>query len=148
MGTLHALKWGLWLIQMVPAPLLRPLPTLLGLIFYLCYGTRRRMIIANQRQVLGTESPARLHWHALQVMINLFHSYHLLARLAIMPEQDIYQQVVLHGEDHLRAAIAQGRGTIILGAHIGNYNILAPFTSLYHSPAGAFVEPVQPPEQA
>lgn len=146
MGTLRALKWGLWLIQTIPAPLLRPLPTLCGLIFYLFYGTRRRIIITNQRQVLGAVSPLRLHWHALRVMINLFHSYHILARLAIMPEQDIYQQVELRGEEHLQEAIAKEKGAIILGAHIGNYNILAPFTSLYHSPAGAFVEPVKPPE--
>lgn len=146
MTMLRALRWGLWLVRTVPAPLLRPLPTLFGLIFYLCYGARRRMIIANQRQVLGDFAGWRLHWHAFRVMVNLFHSYHLLARLAIMTEREIYQQVELHGEEHLQAAIVRGKGAILLGSHIANYNILAPFTSLYHAPAGAFVEPVQPPE--
>ena len=146
MGTLRALKWGLRLIRTVPTPLLRPLPTLFGLIFYLFYGARRRMIVANQRQVLGAVSSLRLHRNALRVMINLFHSYHLLARLAIMDEGEIRQRVELCGEEHLQAALARGKGVIILGAHITNYNILASYTSLYHDPAGAFVEPVQPPE--
>lgn len=146
MGTLRALRWGLWLIKTVPAPLLRPLPTLFGLIFYLFYGARRRMIMENQRQVLGDVSALRLHRNALRVMINLFHSYHLLARLSILDEHEIRRRVDLQGEAHLRAALARGKGVIILGAHIANYNILASFTSLYHEPAGAFVEPVQPPE--
>ncbi len=146
MDTLRALQWGLWLVKTLPAPLLRPLPTVFGLLFYLVYGARRRMIIANQRQVLGEVSPLRLHRNALRVTINLFYSYQLLARLAILDEQEIRRRVDLRGEEYLQAGLARGKGVIILGAHIANYNILASFTSLYHEPAGAFVEPVRPPE--
>ena len=146
MDTLRALQIALWLFRHLPALLFRPLPVLFGVGFYLFYGSRRRMIIANQRQVRGAVSPLRLHWHACQVMINLFHSYNLLTQLAVLPEDQIRGLVELHGEEHLQAALARGKGVIILGAHIGNYNALAPFTALYHSPAGAFVEPVEPPE--
>ncbi len=146
MGTLRALQAALWLLRHVPASVLRPLPFLFGVGFYLCFGSRRRMIIANQRQVLGDVSPLRLHWHACRVMINLFHSYKLLAQLAILSEDRIRALVELHGGEHLQAALARGKGVILLGAHIGNYNALAPFTALYHAPAGAFVEPVEPPE--
>ncbi len=146
MGTLRALQAALWLLRHVPASVLRPLPFLFGVGFYLCFGSRRRMIIANQRQVLGDVSPLRLHWHACRVMINLFHSYKLLAQLAILSEDRIRALVELHGGEHLQAALARGKGVILLGAHIGNYNALAPFTALYHTPAGAFVEPVEPPE--
>jgi phosphatidylinositol dimannoside acyltransferase len=146
MGMLRALKAGLWLIRTVPAPLLRPLPYILGFLFYLLYDTRRAIIIANQRQVLGDPSALRLHWQAVRVMTNLFHSYHVLARLATMTDEEIRAGVELSGEEHLHAALARGRGVIILGAHIDGYNILAPYTALYHTPAGAFVEPVQPPE--
>jgi lauroyl/myristoyl acyltransferase len=146
MGMLRALRVGLWLIRHLPSFVLRPLPFLFGVGCYLCLGSRRRMIIANQRQVLGDTLPLRLHWHACQVMINLFHSYHLLTRLAILPEERIRALVELRGEEQLQAALARGKGVIIIGAHIGNYNALAPFTALYHAPAGAFVEPVEPPE--
>ena len=146
MGTLRALQAALWLLRHVPASVLRPLPFLFGVGFYLCFGSRRRMIIANQRQVLGDVSPLRLHWHACRVMINLFHSYKLLAQLAILSEDRIRALVELHGGEHLQAALARGKGVILLGAHIGNYHALAPFTALYHTPAGAFVEPVEPPE--
>lgn len=146
MGMLRALQLALWLIRHLPAIILRPLPILFGLLSYLCFDTRRRIIIANQRQVLGATPGLRLHWHAFRVMVNLFHSYHLLARLALLSDDQIREQVELHGEAHLQTALASGKGVIILGAHIGNYNVLAPFTALYHTPAGAFVEPVEPPE--
>jgi KDO2-lipid IV(A) lauroyltransferase len=146
MGTLRALKIALWLTRNVPTPLLRLLPPFFGFLFYLCYGTRRRILIDNQRQVLGKVSALRLHWQACRIMINVFRSYHVLVRLPGMSDEEIRAGVELRGEEHLRAALAQGRGVIILGAHIAGYNILAPFTALYHCPAGAFVEPVQPPE--
>ncbi len=146
MGTLQGIKIGLWVIRVFPAWTLRPLPTLLGFIFYLAYATRRRIIIANQRQVLGAVSGLRLHWNALRVVINLFRGYHVLARLVEMTDEQIRGGVELCGEEHLRDALARGRGVIILGAHIAGYNILAPFTALYHSPSGTFVEAVRPPE--
>ena len=146
MGMLRAMKVGLWLVRHVPEWLLRPLPVIFGVLFYVGYGTRRRIIIANQRQVFGDVSALRLHWQACRVMINLFHSYHLLVRLPEMPDAEVRARVDLRNEERLQAALAQGRGVIILGAHIAGYNILAPYTALYHCPAGTFVEPVQPPE--
>lgn len=146
MGTLRGLKIGLWIVRVVPALLLRPLPTILGFIFYLSYATRRRIIIANQRQILGDVSGVRLHWHAFTVLVNLFRSYHVLARMSEMTDDEIRAGVDFRGAEHLHDALARGRGVIIQGAHIAGYNILAPFTALYHTPSGAFVEPVQPPE--
>jgi KDO2-lipid IV(A) lauroyltransferase len=146
MQKLRSIKIGLWLVRTLPAPLFSPLPYFFGFLTYACYGENRRTIIANQRQVLGTASPLRLQWQALRVMVNLFHSYHILVRLSIMTDDEIRRAVVFEGGEELEAALARGRGAIILGAHIAGFNILAPFTALRRPPAGAFVEPVQPPE--
>jgi KDO2-lipid IV(A) lauroyltransferase len=146
MGMLRAMKIGSWLVRNVPGWLLRPLPVIFGVLFYLGYGARRRIIIANQRQVLGDVSLLRLHWQACRVMINLFHSYHVLVQLPWMTDKEVLASVELRGEELLRAALAHGNGVIILGAHIATYNILASFSALYHCPSGVFVEPVQPPE--
>lgn len=146
MNVLKSIKIALWLVRNVPAPLLRPLPYCFGLLCYLLGGENRRNMIANQRQILGTTSPLRLHWQTLRVMFNLMHSYHVLVRLATMTDDEVRNGVVFQGSEQLDAALAQGRGAIILGAHIAGFNILAPFTALRHQPAGAFVEPIQPPE--
>lgn len=107
------LKFGFWLVRTVPEPLLRPLPYIIGGVAYLLSGKGRRTIIANQRQVLGTASPLRLHWQALRVIVNLFHSYHMLARLPTMSDEQIRRAVVCEGDEQLTAALAGGRGAVI-----------------------------------
>ncbi len=146
MQVLKFLKFGLWLVRTIPEPLLRPLPYLIGTTTYLLSGKSRRTIIANQRQILGEVSPLRLHWQALHVFVNLFHSYHLLVRLQMMTDAQIRDAVIFEEDGHMTAALANGRGAIILGAHIAGYNILAPFAAIRNQPAGAFVEPIRPPE--
>jgi KDO2-lipid IV(A) lauroyltransferase len=146
MNVLKSIKMGLWLVRNIPAPLLRPLPYCFGMLSYIVGGDSRRTVIANQRQILGTTSSLRLHWQALRVMINLMHSYHLLVRLPTMTDEEIRQTVIFQGGEVLDKELEQGRGAIILGAHIAGFNILAPFAALRNQPAGAFVEPVRPPE--
>lgn len=146
MNVLKSIKMGLWLVQNIPAPLLRPLPYCFGTLCYLIGGESRRTVIANQRQITGIASPLRLHWRTLRVMVNLMHSYHVLVRLPTMTDEEIRRTVVFAGGAVLDEALAQGRGAIILGAHIAGFNILAPFTALRNQPAGAFVEPIRPPE--
>ncbi|HEU5327689.1 MAG TPA: lysophospholipid acyltransferase family protein [Thermomicrobiales bacterium] len=145
MGTLRLLKFGLWLVRWVPSPLVRLLPPIFALIAYLAYPERRQAIAANQRQVLGAMSPPRRQWQVFRVMVNSVRNYHVLARLYSMSDDDIRNFVDLHGLEHLEAARVQGRGVIVIGAHITGFNALAPFAALYAPPAGAFVEPLEPP---
>ena len=62
MDVLKTLKFGFWLVRTVPEPLLRPLPYIIGGVAHNLSGKGRRTIIVNQRQVLCTGSPLRLHW--------------------------------------------------------------------------------------
>jgi phosphatidylinositol dimannoside acyltransferase len=145
MGMLRLLKFGLWLVRWVPSPLVRLLPPIFALIAYLTYPERRRTVMANQRQVLGAISSSRLHWQVFRVMINSVRNYHILARLYSMSDDDIRNFVDFHGFEHLEEARARGHGAIIIGAHMTGFNALAPFAALYTPPAGAFVEPLEPP---
>ncbi len=146
MQTLPLLRLGLWLNRHLPPPILQQLPYLFAALAWMTRADERRTIIANQRQILGGGSRARLQWQAYRVMVNVVRNYHALVRLHDLTNDEIRALVDLRGVEHLEAALAGGRGVMILGAHIGNYNVLAPFTALYGPPAGAFVEPVRPPE--
>ncbi len=150
MATLQALRLGLWLTRRLPYPLQRLLYWPFGLLVFFIRPTTRRIAVANQRQVLGhlrgRASWPRLQWQALRVLVNVIRNYHALLRLLALRDDEIRALVDFEGREHLDAALAQGRGAIILGAHLANYNILAPFASLLGLPVAAFVEPVQPPE--
>src|SRR5579872_78104 len=47
----------------------------------------------------------------------------------IRPDQ-IRQNISLSGEEHLRAALDEGRGVLLLGCHFGNWNCTAPVLTL------------------
>lgn len=146
MWVLRWLRLGRWLVRRAPHSVLRLLHHPVGALFYLGRIKERRVIIANQRQVLGAVSRPRLHWQAYRVMVNVARNYHTLVRLFGLTDRQIRDLVELRGEEQLEAALARGRGAILLGAHMANYNILAPYSTLLGVPAAAFVEPVQPPE--
>lgn len=150
MQILRALKLGLWLTRWLPFPVQRSLYYPLGVLFYLSRPATRRVIIANQRQVLATRSRLHLQWQACCVLVNVVRNYHALLRLHQLADDEladdrIHALVEMHGWERLEAALAGGRGAIVLGAHMANYNILAPFSSLFGLPVAAFVEPVRPP---
>lgn len=145
MDTLRLLKIGLVLARRVPHPLLRAICYPLATAGYLFYGHDRRLIIAHQRRVLGAASGPRLHWQAWRVLLGAMRNHYALVRLFALDDAAILGLVELRGGEHLAAARAAGRGAIVLGAHLGNYNFLAPFMALYTHPAGAIVEPLEPP---
>lgn len=145
MDTLRLLKIGLFLARRVPHPLLRTICYPLATAGYLFYGYDRRLIVAHQRRVLGAAGTTRLHWQAWRVLLNTMRNYYALVRLFALDDETILGLVELRGAEHLAAARAAGHGAIVMGAHLGNYNFLAPFMALYTAPAGAFVEPLEPP---
>ena len=146
MLMLRLLKTALFLTRVLPDPVVRWIFYPLGTLAYLIRPEQRRAIIANQRQVLGPSSGLRLHWQAWRVFMNSLRNYHTLLRILTLTDQQIEGLVELRGREHLDAALQQGRGAILLGAHMGNLNLLAPYMALVTPLAGVIVEPVQPPE--
>ena len=146
MVMLRLLKTALFLTRVLPDPVVRWIFYPLGTLAYLIRPEQRRAIIANQRQVLGQGSALRLHWQAWRVFMNSLRNYHTLLRILTLTDQQIAGLVELRGREHLDAALQQGRGAILLGAHMGNLNFVAPYMALVTPLAGVIVEPVKPPE--
>lgn len=146
MNTLRLLRLGLLLSRMLPHRVNNVLCNMFGLATYFLRPGIRRIVLDNQRRVLGTTSRVALHWQVVRVAANAFRNYYALLRIFRLSESAIVNLVVLRGEEHLTRALVAGRGAVILGAHMSNYNLLAPYMALYTARAGAFVEPVAPPE--
>lgn len=146
MRTLQLLRWGLLLSSVLPHRVNNILCNVFGFLTYFFRPAVRRTVIGNQRRVLGTSNRILLHWQVIRVAANAFRNYYSLLRIYRLSTAAIEDLVVLRGEEHLKRALDAGRGAIILGAHMGNYNLLAPYMALYSARAGAFVEPVAPPE--
>lgn len=146
MRTLQLLRLGLLLSSVLPHRVNNILCNVFGFLTYLFRPAVRRTVIGNQRRVLGTSNRILLHWQVVRVAANAFRNYYALLRIFRLSPEAIQDLVVLRGEEHLIRALEAGHGAVILGAHMGNYNLLAPYMALYSARVGAFVEPVAPAE--
>jgi predicted LPLAT superfamily acyltransferase len=87
--------------------------------FMLTSGAARRASVDYVRRVLGR--PARLtdvarHFHSFGVAV--------LDRVLLLGGRHDRFEIETHGLDQMRALLAAGRGCILLGAHLGSFEVL------------------------
>lgn len=116
-------RLALWLIQAIGLHLGRPVARALlypiTLYFYLRRGAERRAVRVYLRRLDGGR---RGTWRSLSV----FHAYAatILDRIFQLARGLDGFDVRLHGEAELLRQAARGRGVLLLGAHIGSFDVL------------------------
>ncbi len=93
--------------------------------FYCLWGYRRRMF-ANVSKAIGDtlRGPREcraLVWHAWR---NFARSVLETSAVVHFPKEQIISTVKLEGEEHLKNALALGRGVLALSAHLGSFAII------------------------
>jgi KDO2-lipid IV(A) lauroyltransferase len=63
-----------------------------------------------------------------------------------MTDDEIRDRVVISGQEHLRLALAEGRGAILVTAHVSSVALAAQALALAERGGTVVVEPVEPPE--
>ncbi|MDF1535048.1 MAG: lysophospholipid acyltransferase family protein [bacterium] len=98
----------------------------LGMLIYHVIGSRRRLALENVRLAYGDELKAperreivrRSYGH---LGLNIAEFF----RLPTLPPRELLDRVTVEGEEKLRAALDQGRGVLLLSAHLGNWDYLS-----------------------
>ena len=90
-----------------------------ALYFLLTSPTQRRHARDFQRRALGREPRFRDVWRQ-------FHAFSavLVDRLHFLTGRTEGFRITIHGLDHLDARIAEGKGCVLLGAHLGSFEAL------------------------
>jgi len=84
-----------------------------------------RIALANLRLAFGEEKQEReLHEIARACYTHLGQCLMEFIRLPRLPREDIKRMAELHGAEHIEAALAQGKGAILLTGHLGNWEIV------------------------
>jgi KDO2-lipid IV(A) lauroyltransferase len=104
----------------------------------------REAVEANLEQVLGGRG-RRHTWAVRGVFRHVLRNYYDTFRLPAMTDAEIGQRVVLHGHEHLRRALADGRGAILFSGHVSSVALAAQALALAERGGTVVVEPVQPP---
>jgi KDO2-lipid IV(A) lauroyltransferase len=86
----------------------------------------RRMIQCNVRRALGAGAqPAEVDRVARRIFHNLLKNYFDLFWLPAQSPQTMAKLITLHNFQHVRDAIALGKGMIAISAHLGNQEVMA-----------------------
>ncbi len=143
--------WIFWFaftaLGRLPLPWLYALVSLISGIAYFLVPSARRNVHDNLRHVMPAGASVReVDRTARQIFRNVGLYYADLAHMPHMDINDFFQKrLIFHGlEEHLRPAIAEGKGVILLSAHFGNPELAVQGLIPVGVPVFALTEPLNP----
>ncbi len=96
-----------------------------GLAWYLAVGTRKT-ILANLTIAFGEEkSPSEIRQLGKLHLRNLLANFFVVPALTQISKEALLQRVVLENEQVVRSLMAQGKGQLWAGNHMGNWELMA-----------------------
>ena len=105
-------------------------PTFFGLAFACALPAERAKIRGSLRMLLGRRSGVEEHLDVLRTFVAYAHC--LTESLAVERPEAVAAVPTVRGAEHLRAALAGGRGAIIATAHAGAWDAAARFLARDH----------------
>lgn len=125
-------RLGNWVTRILPPAVRYPLAALTGRCVFFVMPRRRRIAFENFAQVLGLppDDPQvkRTARHAFGNYFKMFADFMLMDTLK--PEE-IRRMVRPEGREQLDRALAEGKGAIVVTAHVSNWDILAAASAVY-----------------
>ena len=101
------------------------LARLIAALLWTCQRQRRALMLELMRQTVGQDWPARrLRRLRREAYLHMGRTAVEFLRLRSLRAAQVRELVRLEGAEQLRAALAAGRGVLILTGHIGNWELL------------------------
>ncbi len=145
MWLLWAMRAGALLTPIVPARAGYWICRVIGLLVYLLKVRTRAAVLDNLRHVAPKRGWLWRQRQALRVFITATTNYYDLLRLRSVDRERLSELIEVYGWPHLKAALARGKGVIVLSAHLGNFNVVAQYPAALGLQAAVIAEQVQPP---
>jgi KDO2-lipid IV(A) lauroyltransferase len=106
-----------------------------------------RHAMANMRQVLGPSAdPGQVRRLTLAAFKNYARYMVDLMRLASVEPRDLVKDVVLDGWEHVERAYTHGRGVVVVGGHVGSWDLGAAVWVSLGLGVSTLAERLEPPE--
>jgi lauroyl/myristoyl acyltransferase len=133
------------LVPWTPLSLARPIANLVGLALWALLPGARRRVDANLRHIPSLAADARARGRAVRgVFRHLTLNYLDFFRGHRLAPDAIVASLHIEGQDELEAALARGRGVILLGTHLGNFEQAASRLGVIGFPVTVPVERLKP----
>lgn len=143
--TIVAYRLAMPLAGTVPPRLAYPLLDRLADLIRVSAAGQHAAVADNLAQVMGSRG-RRHQWAVRGVFRHMLRNYYDTFRMPFVSDDEIRASVVLSGQEHLRQALAAGRGAILFTAHLSSVALAAQALALAERGGTVVVEPVEPPE--
>ena len=121
-----AFRFAIFLWQLLPERVGYALASRVGDLTYLVWRDGRRSLRENMASVAGANAAARtVDRLARQSMRNYCKYMVDFLRFPRMRREDIERRVVFDAWENMDRALQGGKGVIIIGLHMGNFDLLA-----------------------
>ncbi|MBI4506845.1 MAG: lysophospholipid acyltransferase family protein, partial [Chloroflexi bacterium] len=113
---------------------------------YVLLPRARRQVAANLRPALApAASPARLRQAVRGVFRTAALNYLALFRLPALSSAAVAARVSIRHVERLHAALAGGKGVVVVTAHLGPFDAVTHLAAALRLPVMVPVEPIEPP---
>lgn len=114
-----------------------------GSIYFWLAPKRRLMIYENMKHILGNDTPfTTINYFTKKFFRNYAICLADLLRAPLMTKEKLLAMVEFDGEANFKQALAEGKGAILISAHIGNWDLAGIFLSHLGYKLSAVVEPI------
>ena len=127
----YLLRVAAWFVPRVPLRLSYGVATIAGSCAYYLVPRARRAISANLARVLDRPSHGQdVRRAARRAFQNDAKNWVDTLRIGQATREDILRSIDIQGWEHLEEAAAAGKGVIVIGMHLGNYDFVGHYVVL------------------
>jgi lauroyl/myristoyl acyltransferase len=140
-----ALRLGSWAVPLVPLRLAYALASFAGRAAYHFFPWPRRALCSNLAHVLNSPADSKATKRtAVRVFQNDAKNWVDTLRIRRVSDAELTALVDVEGWQHLESALAGGHGAILVGMHLGNYDLVGQLVVLRRYPLSLPVERMHP----
>ena len=119
------------IIAGIPKSIIHFLGNLLGILIYYIDFTHRRIVKRNLKFAYPEWKDGEICKIAGRIFRNVGITFFEILQMGFFSKEDFLRNIRIKGEEHLKKAVAGGKGVIIISAHLGNWEAASLFSPCY-----------------